>query len=83
MPWARDAVAGSRALIESARSLLTATTRVMAAGMVADRIAVRGFRISSDAIAGIEISTISVADVGIAIVISTVIGTGGAGGRHS
>ncbi|HKG46627.1 MAG TPA: hypothetical protein VKB02_07875 [Pyrinomonadaceae bacterium] len=65
--------------------MLTVTTRVMVAGMVADRIVVMGLTISSGAIGGIATatSTTSVADVACAIVIGMTIDGGVAGDRHS
>ena len=73
MLWARDAVeAEVAALIRSARSLLTATTRAMVVGMVADRIEIPVSAISSDAIAATAIVTI---DGNVDAVIATAIGT--------
>ena len=85
MFWARDAGAGSHRWIRSARSSLTVTTRVMAAWMVADPIAGRDSKTSSDVIAGIVTATsivVSVVEIDGAIMISNTT-DGGDGDRHS
>src|SRR5829696_9196758 len=75
MRWARDVVAEHHAvLITSVPSLLTATTRVMVAGMDADPTAVRAFQTFLD-VAGTGTATLTTSDrdAAIAIVILTTI----------
>ena len=73
MLWARDAVEGEvAALIRSARSLLTATTRAMVVGMVADRIEILVSAISLDAVA---VTATAMIDGSADAVIATAIGT--------
>ena len=74
MRWRRDGVeaGATRTGIRSARSLLTAMTRVMADGTVADRTEMTALATSSDAIAGTAIATI---DGNVDAVIATAIGT--------
>lgn len=80
MRWARDEVEVA-ALIRSARSLLTVTTRAMDVGTVADRIEIPVSATSSDAVVAIAIVTI---DGNAGAVIATAIGTdvGDVGGRR-
>ena len=83
MLWARDvAEAEIAALIKSVRSLLTATTRAMVVGTVADRIEIPVSATSSDAIAAT--ATVMIIDGNVDAVIATAIGTtdvGAAGGK--
>jgi hypothetical protein len=80
MQWARDAVADRAALIRSVTSLLTATTRVMVAGMDADPTVVLVPQTSLDVVApATGILTMTGGDVAIAI--ETAIGAGAATGR--
>ena len=80
MQWARDAVADRAALIRSVTSLLTATTRVMVAGMDADPTVVQVPQTPLDVVApATGILTMTGGDVAIAI--ETAIGAGAATGR--
>src|ERR1700752_53233 len=71
MPWARGAGGAEVATSISARSLLTAMTRVMDVGTVEDQIEIAVSPISSDAIAAtaIVISTLSAAEAVTEVVI--------------
>jgi hypothetical protein len=74
MLWARDVVeAEVAALIRSARSLLTVTTRVMVVGTVVDRIEIPVSEISSDAIT-VTATVIVTVDGNVGAVIATAIG---------
>ena len=86
--WVRDVAAVSRTRIKSAGSLLTATTRVTAAGTDADRMAgcaipiiTPGALVACDTVIATTIEPFVIAATG--IVISTAIAHGVAEGKHS